>query len=59
MTGVQTCALPILGAVAVGGVSFGAVAVGAYAFGAVAIGFVKVFGEVIHLFNLKSAYVLF
>jgi hypothetical protein len=39
------------GAVAVGGVAFGAVAVGAYAFGAVAIGFVKVFGQVIHIFN--------
>ena len=40
-----------LGAVAVGGIALGAVAVGAYAFGAVAIGFIKVFGEVIHLFN--------
>ncbi len=40
-----------LGSVAIGGIALGAVAVGAYAFGAVTIGFVKVFGEVIHLFN--------
>lgn len=39
------------GTVAIGGVAIGAVAVGAYAFGAAAIGFVKVLGEVIHLFN--------
>jgi len=39
------------GAVAIGGVAIGAVAVGAYAFGVVAIGLIKVFGEVVHLFN--------